>query len=158
MLSSSTQLVQVPPRPRPRKSKQHLAITHQWKAQIKKISDNGESDTQPLISFSEDEEEGKEILDCVICIGSTGAGKSATISKCTKRPVSSGNGRDRVTVRCAKYDLRSDARAQLQDCGLASDILDLTWVDTVGWDDADLQGKRQDFDKNNEGCGLQETS
>ena len=80
-------------------------------------------------------------LSCVICVGSTGAGKSATISKCTKRPVSSGNGRDRVTVRCAKYDLRTDAKEALEALRIDKDVIDLNWVDTVGWDDADLQGK-----------------
>lgn len=83
-------------------------------------------------------------MDCVICIGSTGAGKSATISKCTRRPVSSGNGRDRVTVRCAKYDLRPDAYVELS-LTLEDDLLNLVWVDTVGWDDADLQGNHQDI-------------
>ena len=56
--------------------------------------------------------------------------------------MSSGNGRDRVTVRCAKYDLRSDAREELKAFGISTSSLDLIWVDTVGWDDADLQGKK----------------
>ena len=63
------------------------------------------------------------------------------LSKCTRRPVSSGNGRDRVTVRCAKYDLRSDAREELEALNVPHSSLELLWVDTVGWDDADLQGK-----------------
>ena len=62
----------------------------------------------------------------------------------TRRPVSSGNGRDRVTVRCAKYDLRPDAREELEanlgDSEVSKVLLPLVWVDTVGWDDADLQG------------------
>ena len=72
---------------------------------------------------------------------SQGTGKSATISKCTRRPVSSGNGRDRVTIRCAKYDLRPDAREELEQLQVPDSSLQLLWVDTVGWDDADLQGK-----------------
>ena len=79
-------------------------------------------------------------LHCIICVGSTGAGKSATISKCTRRPVSSGSGRDRVTVRCAKYDLRHDAEEDLQRLGFDPSMTNLVWVDTVGWDDADLRG------------------
>ncbi len=36
---------------------------------------------------------------CVICVGSTGTGKSSTIGKVTRRAVSAGNGKDRVTFR-----------------------------------------------------------
>ena len=65
----------------------------------------------------------------------------------TRRPVSSGNGRDRVTVRCAKYDLRPDAREELEktldNTDISDVLLPLVWVDTVGWDDADLQGMVQ---------------
>ena len=38
-----------------------------------------------------------------------------------------GNGRDRVTVRCDKYTVKEGRKD------------DPVWVDTVGWDDADLE-------------------
>jgi hypothetical protein len=106
-----------------------IALAASLSAKIKNVDD-----------FTFVDSDGEEESNCVICIGSTGAGKSATISRCTRRPVSSGNGRDRVTVRCAKYDLRPDAKEEMEAMGLAPSILDLVWVDTVGWDDADLQG------------------
>ena len=58
---------------------------------------------------------------------SLGTGKSSTISKCTGRSVPAGNGRDRVTVRCDKYTVKEGRKE------------DPVWVDTVGWDDADLE-------------------
>ena len=83
---------------------------------------------------------GKEELSCVICVGSTGAGKSATIQRCTKQSVLSGNGHDRVTNKCSRYDLTAEAKADLEAWPITKEVIDLTWVDTVGWDDADQQG------------------
>jgi len=40
---------------------------------------------------------------------------------------------------CAKYHLKS-ADSDFER-GLSPEIKELVWVDTVGWDDADLQGK-----------------
>lgn len=144
MISSTTQLLAIKPHRSLRGRKAIKAATtsvlldtitpiHQLTYQHK--NDKTEETAE------DDLEEEEEELSCVICIGSTGAGKSATISKCTKRPVSSGNGRDRVTVRCAKYDLRTDAKEALEALRIDKDVIDLNWVDTVGWDDADLQGK-----------------
>ena len=82
---------------------------------------------------------------CVICVGSTGAGKSATIQRCTKKSVPSGNGHDRVTNKCTKYDLTAEAKADLEAWAITKEVIDLTWVDTVGWDDADLQGKSRNL-------------
>ena len=132
MISSTSQLLTIKPRRslRGKKAKLNIAPTHQL---THRLIDETETSEEEL----EDEE-----LSCVICIGSTGAGKSATISKCTKRPVSSGNGRDRVTVRCAKYDVRTDAKEDLEAWKIDKEVIDLNWVDTVGWDDADLQGKQ----------------
>ena len=45
-----------------------------------------------------------------------------------------------MTIRCAKYDLRPDAREELEYLKVPNSSLQLLWVDTVGWDDADLQG------------------
>ena len=62
----------------------------------------------------------------------------------TRRPVSSRNGCERVTVRCARYDLppeaREDLKANLGNSEVSKVLLPLVWVDTVGLDDADLQG------------------
>ena len=83
----------------------------------------------------------RKIKSCIICVGSTGTGKSSTISKCTRRAASSGNGRDRITVRCEMYTIREDE--QDPDERLKwKDVNQLIWVDTVGLDDADLEGKK----------------
>ena len=61
---------------------------------------------------------------CVICVGSTGAGKSSTVTKYTGVVTRSGSGTERVTRHCHLIrDLRDDAAP--------------VWVDTVGWDDAE---------------------
>ena len=136
MLASTSQLLAIKPQRKLNGRKaielaNQIAPTHQ----LKYFNEEIESEEDEL------EVDHEEELSCVICIGSTGAGKSATISKCTKRPVSSGNGRDRVTVRCAKYDLRTDAKEELELLKVDKNIIELNWVDTVGWDDAELQGK-----------------
>ena len=81
----------------------------------------------------------QKVQSCIICVGSTGTGKSSTISKCTRRAVSSGNGRDRITVRCEMYTVRegeqdTDERLKWKH------INQIIWVDTVGWDDVNLEG------------------
>jgi len=68
---------------------------------------------------------------CIICVGSTGAGKSSTVGKCTGAMCKSGSGTERVTRHCEIH--RS----------LTSD-LEPVWVDTVGWDDAEI-GDDQTF-------------
>ena len=45
----------------------------------------------------------KEIPTCIICVGSTGSGKSATISKYTRLPIQSNSGMARVTTKCSMY-------------------------------------------------------
>ena len=80
-----------------------------------------------------------KVRSCVICVGSTGTGKSSTISKCTRRAASSGNGRDRITVRCEMYTIREDEQDPEERIKW-NDINQLIWVDTVGLDDADLEG------------------
>ncbi|TRY74925.1 hypothetical protein TCAL_07510 [Tigriopus californicus] len=70
---------------------------------------------------------------CIICIGSTGTGKSATIAKCTGQDVPCGSGSARVTVQCATYSSGRVVPGQEPDP---------VWVDTVGWDDADLDDER----------------
>ena len=80
-----------------------------------------------------------KVRSCVICVGSTGTGKSSTISKCTRRSASSGNGRDRITVRCEMYTIREDEQDPEERIRW-KDVNQLIWVDTVGLDDADLEG------------------
>ena len=80
---------------------------------------------------------------CVICIGSTGSGKSSTISKCTKRDdIPTGISLDRVTVNCRGYSMKEDK--QKKDDVLES-LKKIVWVDTVGWDDVDLDGTYLQF-------------
>lgn len=59
---------------------------------------------------------------CVICVGSTGAGKSSTVSKVTGQDAPSGDGVDRVTSQCQVF-IVSDRET------------DPLWIDTVGWED-----------------------
>lgn len=61
-----------------------------------------------------------DLLSCVLCVGSTGSGKSATVAKFTRLPIKSNAGVNRVTTRCAMYRRPGDP---------------LAWIDTVGWDD-----------------------
>ena len=82
-----------------------------------------------------------KVRSCVICVGSTGTGKSSTISKCTRRAASSGNGRDRITVRCEMYTIREDEQDPEERLKW-KDVNQLLWVDTVGLDDADLEGEK----------------
>ncbi|CAB4065683.1 unnamed protein product [Lepeophtheirus salmonis] len=72
------------------------------------------------------EEEEEAGLSCVICIGSTGAGKSSTISKCTSQRAKCSSGTERETKKCAKYHRLGEHNGSI-------------WVDTVGWDDIDCE-------------------
>ena len=60
---------------------------------------------------------------CVICVGSTGAGKSSTVGKYTGVQTRAGSGTERVTRACRIVRCLEDDREPV-------------WVDTVGWDDA----------------------
>ena len=81
----------------------------------------------------EDEKKDHKVPSCIICIGSTGCGKSATISKYTKLPISSNDGTNRVTQKCSMYHRPNDTFA---------------WIDTVGLDDAqfDDEGREPLFE------------
>jgi GTP-binding protein EngB required for normal cell division len=68
---------------------------------------------------------------CIICVGSTGAGKSSTITKLTGQHVPSGNSTHRVTQRCTIY------RSKLEFEENIIQEKNVFLVDTVGWDDAD---------------------
>ena len=68
---------------------------------------------------------------CIVCVGSTGAGKSSTISKLTGQHVPSGTSTQRVTQKCNIY------RPKLE---LEKNVIqenNVFFVDTVGWDDAE---------------------
>jgi hypothetical protein len=58
---------------------------------------------------------------CVICVGSTGSGKSSTVSRFTKQRAPSSAGFERMTTECGLYRPK--------------DVDGPLWVDTVGWDD-----------------------
>jgi len=60
-----------------------------------------------------------ELRSCIVCVGSTGTGKSSTISRVTGADVRTGAGAEPVTDQCQLY---SDQGGQV-------------WVDTVGWED-----------------------
>ena len=62
---------------------------------------------------------------CVICVGSTGAGKSSTVSKVTGVMTRSGSGTERVTRHCHL----------IQTPEMGGQV----WVDTMGWDDAEVE-------------------
>ena len=55
------------------------------------------------IKDDDDEDKVKEIPSCIICIGSTGSGKSSTISKYTQLPIASNAGANRVTKKCKNF-------------------------------------------------------
>jgi len=57
---------------------------------------------------------------CILCVGSTGTGKSSTIARFTGCSVRSGAGTEPVTEHCQAW------------CGKEGDPV---WVDTVGWED-----------------------
>ena len=75
-------------------------------------------------SLKNEEETETSLPSCIICVGSTGAGKSATISKYTRLPIQSNKGVSRVTTKCCMYHRPNDKYA---------------WIDTVGWDDAQFE-------------------
>merc|ERR1712131_307285 len=59
---------------------------------------------------------------CIICVGSTGSGKSSTISIMTGQHIPTGDSVTSVTTECQLYSnlMISDAAS---------------WLDTVGWED-----------------------
>ena len=65
-----------------------------------------------------------EERSCIICVGSTGTGKSSTITKCTGVVTRSGAGTERVTRHCHLVEGPNPGEV---------------WVDTVGWDDAEME-------------------
>lgn len=76
----------------------------------------------PVLPPEEDDNAGT----CIICVGSTGTGKSSTIAKFTGSRTKSGSGHERVTKSCEIH------RSLLDDS-------EPVWVDTVGWDDAECE-------------------
>ena len=63
---------------------------------------------------------------CIICVGSTGTGKSSTVGKYTGVQTRAGSGTERVTMHCEIH------------CSLTDDQ-EPVWVDTVGWDDVECE-------------------
>jgi len=60
--------------------------------------------------------------DAVLLLGSTGTGKSSTINKCTGQSIKIGDGYKPVTTHCDSYPTYEN----------------LTWIDTMGFDDPDI--------------------
>ena len=73
-----------------------------------------------------EEKEEDNSGSCIIVVGSTGAGKSSTIGKLTGALTQSGSGHERVTKYCQIH------RSMVSDN-------EPVWVDTVGWDDEDVE-------------------
>ena len=63
---------------------------------------------------------------CIICVGSTGTGKSSTVGKYTGVQTRAGSGTERVTMHCEIHRSLTDDQEPV-------------WVDTVGWDDAECE-------------------
>merc|ERR1712106_6415 len=63
---------------------------------------------------------------CIICVGSTGTGKSSTVGKSTGVQTRAGSGTERVTMHCEIHRSLTDDQEPV-------------WVDTVGWDDAECE-------------------
>ena len=82
------------------------------------------------------EKHANESKSCVICIGSTGSGKSSTIKKCLQRDdVMTGDGVDRVNNECRRYSV--EVQYEIDQW---KSLQELVWVDTVGWNDKNRDG------------------
>ena len=69
---------------------------------------------------------------CILVIGTTGTGKSATISKCTGQSVEVNDQADSVTRKCQIFsDLKKPSRP--------------VWIDTVGYDDTTRVDDEESF-------------
>ena len=69
---------------------------------------------------------------CILVIGTTGTGKSATISKCTGQTVEVSDQADSVTRKCQIFsDLKKSSRP--------------VWIDTVGYDDTTRLDDEESF-------------
>ena len=89
------------------------------------MSVHGHTLPEFLVMGKENENKNENVIpDCVLCVGSTGSGKSATISKYTLLPIQSNAGTRRVTEKCSIYRRPGEK---------------LAWIDTVGWDDENLE-------------------
>jgi len=92
--------------------------------------ERGEEEKEALMKIKVGERVGEEEEDsvgsCVICVGSTGTGKSSTIAKYTGSKTKSGSGFERVTKNCEIHRCIQDDSSPV-------------WVDTVGWDDAECE-------------------
>ena len=69
---------------------------------------------------------------CILVIGTTGTGKSSTISKCTGQSVEVSDRADSVTRKCQIFaDLKKPSRP--------------VWIDTVGYDDTTRLDDEESF-------------
>ena len=89
-----------------------------------------------------------ECQSCVICLGSTGTGKTSTIQKCTLQDsFNSGCESNGPNETCKIYKCQQEKVDDVDD--LHSDFLgrflwksiqELVWVDTFGWNDRNRDG------------------
>ena len=69
---------------------------------------------------------------CILVIGTTGTGKSSTISKCTGQSVEVSDRADSVTRKCQIFaDLKKSSQP--------------VWIDTVGYDDTTRLDDEESF-------------
>lgn len=68
---------------------------------------------------------------CILCVGSTGTGKSSTIARLTEQRVKASDSLRRVTQRCKLY------RPVFHSKNCIFEQRNIFVVDTVGWEDAD---------------------
>ena len=91
----STRLLPPLPRPQPRPHNKLLLSEHPRPRGYDddRRSRGSDGDTWPRAAGGEGE-------SCVICVGSTGAGKSSTVTKFTGVVTRAGSGTERVTKQC----------------------------------------------------------
>ena len=87
------------------------------------------------------------VKSCVICVGSTGTGKTSTIQKCTLQNEVISAELNTTDLTCRMYRCQQEKVDDLDD--LHSDFLgrflwksvqELVWVDTPGWNETDKDG------------------
>ena len=97
-----------------------------------------EEEVKPRDEFEEEEAEVKKVKkskpkkSCVICVGSTGTGKSTLIKIMTGANVETSSRADSVTKTSSVYSKRKGF--------LSQDKKPLQyWIDTQGWEDSDIE-------------------
>jgi len=79
------------------------------------------SERSPFLNVSSRRSRSEEDC-CIVCVGSTGSGKSSTVSIMTGQHIMTSDSVSSVTTECQLYTNLMDSRAA-------------SWLDTVGWED-----------------------